>query len=358
VKQGSTSVETQLTLKEGLSLPLNAGDGLVLRTGACAITLGCWQREPWSVAAGRDRFGLWAEAEVKGVTLRFRWIPPGRFWMGSPESEAGRYEDEGPRHMVTWTRGRWLCETPVTQALWEAVMGTNPSRFVSPERPVEQVSWDDCSKFLRRLRKEAPELDARLPTEAEWEHACRAGTATATWLGDLQILGERNAPLLDAIAWYGGNCGVDFELENGADITGWKQKQYEHATGGTHPVQQREPNPLGLFDMLGNVYEWCLDAGQLFGGYEGGSVVNPPPSKTGSRRVIRGGGWSSYAGYVRVALRDAYAPDDRYDDLGFRLARGQAPGRGAEPEPRSGAPGLGRATERPGHRGAGRGGAA
>jgi formylglycine-generating enzyme required for sulfatase activity len=147
--------------------------------------------------------------------------------MGSPAGEAGRWDDrEGPQHEVHIRRGLWLAETPVTQALWVAVMGTNPSRFVSPDRPVEQVSWDDCQGFIEKLNGLVPGLDARLPTEAEWEYACRADTTTATWMGDLDIRGDNDAPLLDGIAWYGGNSGQGFELADGHDSTKWPSKQY------------------------------------------------------------------------------------------------------------------------------------
>ena len=305
-------------------------DGWVeLRTDLCTLLLSAWRREPWATAAGRDRFGLWAAAEVNGVVQQFRWIPPGRFTMGSPESEAGRFYREGPQRLVTWTRGRWLAETPVTQALWEAVMGGNPSRFKSPDRPVEQVSWEDCKKFLDRLNAIVPGLDARLPSEAEWEHACRAGTTTETWLGDLEILGERNAPVLDAIAWYGGNCGVGFDLEDGQPTRGWSGKQYPHEKGGTRAVANKQPNPLGMYDMLGNVWEWCLDAAKFGEGYPEGDVVDPRASDAGSLRVRRGGSWHSGARHVRAAYRYAYDPSGRDVSLGFRLARGQEPG----PEP-------------------------
>ncbi len=116
---------------------------------------------------------------------------------------------------MTLTEGRWLADAPCTQALWEAVMGSNPSYFVSPERPVEQVSWDDCQEFVQKLNERVAGLEARLPSEAEWEQACRAGTQTATWLGDLEILGECNAPLLDEIAWYGGTSGQEDERKSG-----------------------------------------------------------------------------------------------------------------------------------------------
>ena len=212
-------------------------------------------KPPWASAAGKDGFGKWAELSVGGVVQRFRWIPPGTGWLGSPEAEAGRWDDEGPRHRVTWTRGYWLGDTPVTQALWERVMGSNPSRFKTPNRPAERVSWEDCQGFIQALNQRSPLLAARLPSEAEWEYACRAGTSTATWLGDLEIVGERNAPLLDAIAWYGGNCGVGFELNNGYDLTKWKERHHADSPGGSHPVAQKAANPWGLYDMLGNVLQ-------------------------------------------------------------------------------------------------------
>ncbi|MFD1624846.1 formylglycine-generating enzyme family protein [Azospirillum griseum] len=188
-------------------------------------------RPAWADALGRDRFGLWTEIVVEpegggeSVTQRLRWIPPGRFLMGSPEDEPEHYEDEGPQHLVTISRGYWLFDTPCTQALWQAVMGENPSRFQSPDltttdRPVETVSWNDAQEFLGRINERIPGLDLTLPTEAQWEHACRAGATTALHSGDIAILGENNAPALDPIAWYGGNSGVGFDLDNGVDSTG------------------------------------------------------------------------------------------------------------------------------------------
>lgn len=284
-----------------------------------------WEPPAWASRAGRDRFGLWADVTVRGVVQRFRWVPPGRFWIGSPESEAGRHESEGPRHLVTLTRGTWVADTPVTQALWEAVMGENPSRFKSMERPVEQVSWEDCAAFIEKLNAAAPGLDVRLPTEAEWEHACRAGTETATWVGDLEILGRNNAPALDPIAWYGGNSGVDFELQNGWDMTPkedgrWTEKQHDFTRGGSHPVKGKAPNPLGLYDMLGNVLEWCSD---WQGSYDPAEALDPVGPAAGSLRVIRGGSWSLPARVVRAAYRGWHLPGDRHGVLGLRLARGQ-----------------------------------
>lgn len=324
---GQVGAKRRTQLIAGAELALSLGGPITLSTDCGEVTLGVWERPTWAAAAGRDRHGLWAAFEVAGVRQRVRWIPPGRFLMGSPEGEAGRFDDEGPQHWVTITRGYWLGDAPVTQALWTAVMGENPSRFRSDDRPVEQVSWADSQGFLARLKRVLDGFAARLPTEAEWERACRAGTTTATWVSDLTLRGENDAPELDAIAWYGGNSGVGFDLANGYDASDWPEKQHPGDRSGTHPVGQKSPNPYGLHDMLGNVYEWCQDAAEGFGAparYTSEPVEDPVAEERGSARVYRGGAWRSNARYVRAALRFADEPGYRSALLGFRLAGGQA----------------------------------
>jgi len=261
------------------------------------------QNPPWAMTGGTDRYGRWAAFEVNGVQQRMRWILPGKFDMGSPQNEVGRYENEA-QHEVTLSRGYWLGETPVTQALWVAVMGENPSHFrgAQPEdleRPVEGVSWNDSQEFLERLNQWVGRLFARLPTEAEWERACRGGTMGATWVGELS--GTERAPELDAIAWYGGN-----------------------SNGKTHPVGRKRANPYGLYDMLGNVWEWCADVGSSeLPEYRGLPDTDPVATGRGSYRVYRGGWWLSSARDVRAARRYASPREYRDDNLGFRLAVGQ-----------------------------------
>ena len=282
--------------------PWGAGQGvsLAFRPGRGAL------RDPfgvfcpsWGKRAGWDAYGFWVDVEVTGISFRMRWIEPGIFTMGSAKAEEGRGEAEGPQHQVTISSGFWLADTPCTQEIYEAVMRSNPSRFKSPQRPVEQVSWEDTQVFIKALNKRVPGLELTLPTEAEWEYACRAGTASATYVGALDILGDNNAPALDNIAWYGGNSGVDFDLDNGADSSGWQDKQYAHERAGTRLVGQKRPNPWGLYDMLGNVEEWCLDGRRDFSSEAQQDPVGP--TDVGGYRVIRGGSWVAVARDCRAA---------------------------------------------------------
>ena len=138
----------------------------------------------WASVWGHDRFGVYVAFTIGEATQRLRWIPPGRFMMGSPRKERGRWEEEGPQHEVTIVDGFWLFDTPCTQALWQAVTGGNPSAYQEPARPVQRVSFEDVEAFLVRINQRVPGLDLVLPSEAQWEYACRAGTTTATYAGD------------------------------------------------------------------------------------------------------------------------------------------------------------------------------
>ena len=248
----------------------------------------------WVQDHGQDEYGLWVSCSVEDLVIKLRWIPPGAFLMGSPEDEEERFKDEGSQHAVTLSRGYFLAETPCTQALWQAVMGDNPSAFQGADRPVESVSWDDCQRFIENLNRRVPGLHVRLPTEAEWEYACRAGTTGARYADDLRD-----------VAWYSYNTG-----------------------GGTHPVAAKRANPWGLYDTLGNVWEWCVDFWDDH--YPEGAVTDPSGPPQGRSRVIRGGSWGGDALDVRAAGRFGNRPDVRVNYLGFRLARGHQAGQ-AEP---------------------------
>ena len=253
---------------------------------------------------------------VKGVSFRMIRIPAGEFMMGSPSNEKGRDDDE-KQHRVRITRPFYMGETEVTQGLWKAVMGDNPSRFKScgDDCPVEKVSWNDCQKFISKLNSLVPRGRFRLPTEAEWEYACRAGSRTAIYTGNLKILGKNNSPELDPIAWYGGNSCVNYS--GGWDCSGWPEKQVSCARCGTHAVAGKKPNSFGLYDMIGNVWEWCQD---WYDDYPSGQVSDPAGPSSGSARVLRGGSWDDLTRYCRSAIRFRYDPGYRDNNLGFRLA--------------------------------------
>jgi formylglycine-generating enzyme required for sulfatase activity len=221
-----------------------------------------------------------------GATMEFVWIEPGTFMMGVPESI------EDTQHEVTISRGFYLGKYEITQGQWEAVMDNNPSSFKSPDRPVEQVSWTDMQGFIAKLNEEAGEEIYRLPTEAEWEYACKAGTETTWSFGD-------DSNQLKDYAWYRDN-GLDAGLEY------------------AQPVGLKLPNPWGLYDMHGNVCEWCQD---WFGNYPSGAQVDPTGSVAGSQRVHRGGGFAAFSFVLKSENRGRISPDFRSFHIGARLLK-------------------------------------
>lgn len=263
--------------------------------------------DPFAIEWGHDKFGTFQSFAVGSVVQRMRWIPPGTFMMGSPENEVGRFDNE-VQHQVKITNGFWLGDTPVTQALWEVVMGANPSFFNGLDNPVEMVTWHECQDFIARLNKRIDGLEARLPTEEEWEYACRAGTKTATWAGNYEQVDGHFVLWLDHIAWYMGNSTYD-EVE-------WASKNDQRFRQGTHAVKRKSPNPWGLYDILGNVYEYCADRQLEYQVKMGARENNKIESDL---RNIRGGSWRSLARYVRAANRAEDVAQN--NDLGFRLAR-------------------------------------
>jgi formylglycine-generating enzyme required for sulfatase activity len=259
----------------------------------------------WASALARDVFGLWAEFKIRNqgeaVRQRFRWIPPGNFLMGSPDHEQGRYADEDPLHKVMISHGFWLGDTACTQALWQAIMGNNPSMLKGTDRPVEMVSWNDVQEFINRLNEVVTGGFFRLPTEAEWEYACRAGTRTPFWFGANINLQQVN---------YRG------ELPYADGKKGFFRKQ-------TVDVRALPCNGWGLYQMHGNVWEWCSDWHRPYR-YE--AVHEPVHPEKGIYRVLRGGSYLHEDRLVRSACRDRSEPGfPRDDGVGFRLARSQAP---------------------------------
>ena len=224
---------------------------------------------------------------VKGVSFKMVKVAGGTFQMGATsEQGSDACKDEKPVHSVTLS-DYYIGQTEVTQELWEAVMGSNPSYFKGDnQRPVEKVSWDDCQEFIEKLNRLTGK-NFRLPTEAEWEYAARGGNKSRGY----KYSGSNNP---DAVAWYDDNSG-----------------------NKTHPVAQKQSNELGLYDMSGNVWEWCYDR---YGDYSSNSQTNPTGSSTGSYRVLRGGSWLISASRVRVSYRFSHTPDNRSFYSGLRLA--------------------------------------
>ncbi len=238
---------------------------------------------------------------VNSIGIKFLLIPAGKFMMGSPKEDQNAKPQEVPQHEVTITKSFYLSETEITQSQWDKVMGADSWKKNSSYRdegpygegldhPVYYISFNDIVKFLKKMKEIEPSRNYRLPTEAEWEYAARAGSTSAYYFGD-------DASKLDSYAWF---------LEN--------------ANKTTNPVAQKEPNAWGLYDMYGNVWEWVNDFdADGEDGYSAGPRVDPLGQKEGESRRKRGGSWWKTPDYLRSAARGGQHPDSREDDLGFRL---------------------------------------
>jgi formylglycine-generating enzyme required for sulfatase activity len=261
------------------------------------------------------------------LELRFAHIPAGEFMMGQSDAEKAAlieavgqknydsyFADELPRHNVALTTGFWLQTTEVTQGQWEAVMGENPSDFrdCGANCPVEQVSWNDAQEFIDRLNEIDNQNQYRLPTEAEWEFAARSGGREEKYAGT-----SADGRLAEYANFCDTNCDFD-----------WKDENQDDSFRNTAPVASLNANGLGLYDMSGNVWEWCSDwygADYYANSPVENTLENPQGPDSGVVRVARGGSWSDLARDCRSAYRGWFEPEDRDDHLGFRLVR--LPGR-------------------------------
>jgi sulfatase modifying factor 1 len=291
----------------------------------------------------------WSLPLPGNVMLDMPWIAPGTFTMGSQASEAGRKPDENPETVVTITKGFWLGKTELTVGQWKAVIGESlrehvikmlkdetvydfggqkkklrefmnfnagdPDRIMANENdslPMYFVSWDDAMEYCKKLTEQEKQkghlpkgYEYNLPTEAQWEYACRAGTTTATFGGSLIIEG-RNAPVLNDIAWYAGNSSVNYY-----------GKKLGNSGAGPRNAGEKKPNAWGLIDMPGNIWEWCRD---WYGIYPGKNVTDPTGAVTGTGRVNRGGSWGSGASSERSATRASNPQPEKSAYRGFRIA--------------------------------------
>jgi len=227
------------------------------------------------------------EEITNDIGMKFRLVQPGKFMMGSTGNEKDRDTDE-IQHEVVISKAFYMGVTEVTQAQFKEVMGTNPSNWKGENLPVERVTWNEAKEFCEKLSEKDPNMTYRLPTEAEWEYACRAGTDTWCYWGN-----DLNHNMIDQYAFYKKNSGFQ-----------------------TNEVGQKKPNLWGLYDMSGNVWEWCSD---WKGDYPTEKIIDPAGTPSGSFRVVRGGSWLSLARDCRSANRNDYSPDDRNSNVGFRL---------------------------------------
>lgn len=286
-----------------------------IQTDLTELLLEPLNRPEWAKRVGRDAYGLFAELEIpnlakpstqysKELVQRFRWIPAGTFMMGSPESEPERYSEDEDYHQVTLTQGYWLADTAVTQAVWQSVMGENPAKFKDDTlNPVEQVSWDDSQQLINQLNQkygnQLGELVCRLPTEAEWEYACRAGTRSPFSFGD----------------------SVTSEQVNFDGSHPYNNGEKSEDRSKTVAVKSLPANSWGLYEMHGNVWEWCEDVWQE----NLGSLPMVDPCHSYDKRayrVRRSGSWALSGGSVRSACRGSDSPNFLDFDIGLRLSLG------------------------------------
>lgn len=245
-----------------------------------------------------------AQTFTNSIGMKFVFIKPGKFTMGSPVNEPGRDGDE-TQFQVILAQGFYMQNTEVTQGQWKAVMGKNPAHFkqCGENCPMEMISWDECQAFIKKLNEKEGTDKYRLPTEAQWEYACRAGTTTRFSFGDCLTTDAAN---------YNGT--LSFEGCNAGQKRGQTPQPPQ-----TMPVASFKPNAWGLYDMHGNVAEWCQDWYDSY--YPQGPIQDPTGSTAGPLRVIRGGDWHDDAKLCRSANRHYYMPAEWHNRLGLRLVR-------------------------------------
>ena len=267
-----------------LQLP---AEGVELKRAGDNVTTNCAMAQRGSEPGFKDEPTSLSLDVIKKLREEMILIPSGEFLMGAVQNDASAQDDEKPRHLVKISKAFFIGVTEVTQSHFETVMGENPSRFKGADRPVERVTWDEAVEFCKRLSGKANET-YRLPTEAEWEYACRAGTESVYFWGNT-FDGD--------FAWYRAN-----------------------SDGQTHPVGLKKPNAWGLRDITGNVWEWCSD---LYAEdyYSNSPESDPRGAIIGVRRVYRGGSWINSAGMHRASDRLRVTPDARDDNIGFRIVR-------------------------------------
>ena len=281
-KDGYATDRKSVSISEGQTASITGTLASNAVASSSSNTLG-YSSGSSSMASGSNTISI----PVKdGISIEMVKVEAGTFMMGATSEMKDPYDDEKPVHQVTLTNDYYMGKYEVTQALWQAVMGSNPSEYKGDNRPVETVSWNDCQEFISKLNSMTGRK-FRLPTEAEWEYAAYGGKKSRSY----QYSGSSN---ITDVAWYDGNSG-----------------------SRTHPVGTKQANELGIYDMTGNVLEWCSD---WYDSYSSSSQANPAGADSGSVRVRRGGSCYSSARYCRLSCRNNSSPDERFSGLGLRLA--------------------------------------
>jgi eukaryotic-like serine/threonine-protein kinase len=277
---------------------------------ALAVIAGCLVAGGlWYYATDHPRADMTLDLG-NAVTMKLVLIPAGKFTMGSPPAEGGRNSDEGPEHRVSISKPFYMGIYTVTQEQYEQVMGTNPSQYKGAHNPVESVSWDDATEFCKKLSAKTGKT-VKLPTEAQWEYACRAGTATAYSTG---------------VTLSPGQADCDFSASNATrgawkKFTDWVRSFFpapKQTQGGPKPVGSFKPNGFGVYDMHGNIWQWCADWYD-FNGYANSPATDPSGPRDGTARVLRGSCWGHVPRRCRSASRVGGTPDLRNYVFGFRV---------------------------------------
>ena len=242
---------------------------------------------------GEDKYGIWIQIKINQSNTKMRWMKPGEFVMGSPDDELHRYEHE-TNHEVSLTKGFWISDTTCTQETWENVMKSNPSKNTGPQKPVDNISFNDCKKFFEKVNELNNKIVFSLPTESQWEYACRAGTQT---------------PFS-----FGINISPDQVNYNGEHPYIGQEKQLNR--NQTLETKALPANPWGLYEMHGNVWEWCSD---WFAQLVSNGVTDPAGPSNGLYKILRGGSAFSGAADCRSAARIRFHPNERYYRNGFRF---------------------------------------